>query len=382
MKKILYIWKDKYPWDVRVEKFCKSLSQSGFEILLLCRWKGELHKHESVDGINVRRACYGLSNLKSQPLSMNPYWKVEINNTIEDFNPDLMITREFFLTSLAKKSGKKKSIPVIMDMAEHYPAAMKDWKKYDTLIWRFLIRTLHIPDWYEKRAVSDSDGIITVCPEQSARLINEYHYPDFKMQVVHNTPYYDIKDLKKNNFNYFVFGHHGHMSAEKGLINFIKGFLLAAEINERLRLFLAGKGENFDEISSLVANSRFSDRITLFGEYNPSDLNKVMASFNIGIIPYQDNLFNNHTLHNKLFDYFRFAKPVMTSLIKPTKRVVTECSAGQAYDLSNANKVRDSILDFISLDLTVLSYNSAQASSIYNWEIDSTHLVSFINKYI
>ncbi len=383
MKKILYIWKDKYPWDIRVEKFCKSLLNAGYEVLLLARWKGEEKEEEMVDGIQVRRAGYKKNILCMQPVSLNPLWKADIKKNIAAFAPDLIIVREILLAQISGKIARRKGIPVIMDMAENYPAAMKLWDKYSkNPILRFLVHTLNIPEMVEKKSVPLMSGILTVCPEQVKRLGSVYNYPESKTAVVHNTPVIDKNhDFKAFNNNY-IFGHHGYMSSDKNLISFIKGFFLACENNNNIRLFLAGKGENFEAIKELVGKSKYHNRIILFGEYQYSQMEQIMNMYSIGILPYEPNDFNNYTIHNKLFDYFAFGKPVIAANMNPVMKILDRMKAGKFYDMSDAEKIKDAILDFINEDLSTFSENSFEASKIYNWGNDSKKLIDFIGLYI
>ena len=53
---------------------------------------------------------------------------------------------------------------MLIDMAEHYPATMRTWKKYQgNALARFLVFWAKVPDLVERRSVGLADGIITVC---------------------------------------------------------------------------------------------------------------------------------------------------------------------------------------------------------------------------
>jgi glycosyltransferase involved in cell wall biosynthesis len=385
MKKILYIWKDKYPWDVRVEKFLKSLSAAGYEVFLLARWKGEKQARENIDGINVIRAGYNKSLALMQPVSYNVLWQKEIKNAVEELKPDLLIVREIMLASACAGVARKYNIPVIMDMAENYPAAMKLWKKYyDNILLRFLVHNINLPELVEKKSVPLMDGIITVCPEQARRLEKTYNYNPKNVEVVYNTS--SVKDRVRTvteiNMQNIVFGHHGYMTSDKNLINFVRGFLLACRKNDKIMLFLAGEGENYSEIREIVTASEFSERVKLFGKYEYSRLDEIMSMFSIGILPYAPNDFNNYTIHNKLFDYFAYGKPVLASNMQPVENIINETGSGKVYDMSDADRISDAILDFVNEDMKKFAANSLQAAEKYNWENDSKKLVKFIERFL
>lgn len=384
MKKILYIWKDKYPWDVRVEKFCRTLTKSGFDVLLLARWKGEVKREEEIDGFFVKRACYNQRPLLSQPLSINYYWRKEIKNAIDGFKPDIIITREFFLTSAAKSFAK--DIPVIMDMAEHYPAAMKGWDKYNSnLLLKTAVHNLEIPAILEKDAIKHSDAIITISQELENRLLNNFNVsPDNCIQVL-NTPELSMFSTVDKGINNPVtrFAYHGHFSNDRNLVKLVTAFIEAVKINNDVTLFMAGTGENFEYISNLIHKARCENKITLYGEYKMSDYNTFLSCMDIGILPYKTNEFINHIISNKLFDYMACGKPVIVSNAEPMKRILSETQSGIVVDCEKADNITEAVINMANSYPVQLSKNGIHwAESKYNWEIDSNKLINFINKFI
>jgi len=386
--KILYIWKDKYPWDVRVEKFCKTLSEAGHDVFLLCRWKGEKLKEELIDGFHISRVGYNKSSIVSEPLSINPYWRKEIRKAIEIFKPNLIIVREILLAQAAVKYAVSKDIPVIMDMAENYPAAMKLWKKYKSdIIRKFLVHKIHLPEKIERKSVVKMDGIITVCDEQIKRLNVDFGIDTDKCTVVHNTPSINsfpnnqIQDYKIKNT--ITFGHHGFTSDDKRIDNLIIGFDAAADFFNHIHLRIAGEGESFISLEKLVATCKHKDRIYLTGKYDYKDLHLILDSIDIGVLPYEVNDFNNYTLHNKIFDFFHTGKPIIVSPANPLKRVVSETSTGIIAASSSSESIRSAIEEIMNSNLNEFSENSKIASFIkYNWEYDSKILIEFIERYL
>lgn len=386
MSKILYIWKSEYPWDVRVEKICKALYCAGHSVTILSRWGGSLPYREAIDGLNIIRAGYNKRRFLFEPVPNNPFWKKAIDSAVNEINPDLIIVREIMLAEEAARSARTNNIPVIMDMAEHYPAAMKDWKKYrETFIRRMAVHTLNLPEKTEKRSVVKMDGIISVCSEQNQRLNRQYNYPYDNIEIVHNTPDLDFfKDIKqKSPDKPRIFGHHGHMTAEKSIETLIRGFIIAAKKNQYIELHLAGAGESFEDMKRIAEASDCSDKIKFLGVYHINELPGILSSFDVGVIPYQVSDFNNYTIHNKLFDFFAAGKPVIVSEAAPLKRVVNDSNAGIVIDCSNPEIIAENILIFENLDYDFFAQNSYNAArNLYNWREDSKRLINFVGKYL
>lgn len=386
MPSILYIWKGEYPWDVRAEKFCYTLADNGFDVIMLARWSSGQAKEENFGKFRVIRVGYDQAGFKSMPVSSNPIWKNAIKKAIERFNPSVLIPREILLAESAGDLAGKYSIPVVMDMAENYPAAMLLWKKYrKTFTRRLMVHHLRIPHRTEKNSVAKMDGIITVCIEQNHRLNTAYKFPYENMETVHNTPDKDFfRDIKPpENSESSCLGHHGNVTDEKKIDILLNGFSGVAEKFSHMKLLIAGAGESLDDLKKLASEINHSERIEFTGKYKFSQLKKIISKIDIGVIPYEPNDFNNYTIHNKIFDYFASGRPVIVSPAEPLRRIVREYGAGIVMEDHSVNSMENAIREMMTADREQLSINSIKAASEkYNWETDSKKLVEFIRKYI
>jgi glycosyltransferase involved in cell wall biosynthesis len=384
-KKILYIWKGQYPWDVRVEKVCKSLISNGFEVLLLSRWFDEINEFDLIDGINIKRIGFHKPKYIFTPIPYNSNWYKAIEKSIIDFKPDLIIVREILLADQSGKLARKHKIPIIMDMAENYPAAMRAWKKYSkNIIPRLITHSFKIPDKVEKNTLKLMTAIITVCDEQNERLISQYHIKSENIEIVHNTPFKNwVKRENRITNDKIVFGHHGSTTDDKKIINFIYAFINVHKSYPNLELHLAGYGESFDEIEELINKTNSSLFIKILGKYNHNELQQLINSFDYGVLPYQISDFNNTTIHNKIFDYLAFGKPVLVSEAKPISRLVKQVNNGVVVDCEETYKIETGIIELLNKSYNEMSANSVKAfEEKYNWEIDEKRLISFVNKYI
>lgn len=385
MPKALYVWQASYPWDVRTEKVCKALTKHGYETTILARYKDGQKEKEIIDGVKVIRAGYKLNRNFTQPISENPVWKNAIRQAIESFKPDIIIPREILLATACSQLAKWKNIPVIIDMAENYPAAMKDFKKYKNgFLAKLLVHRLNIPERVEKRAVLKADGIFCVCDEQVERLNFHYKYPFDKMTVVHNTPEIDFFKNSRigSSIPPAIFGHHGFTSGDKNIEKFLKGFISATENNNKIHFIIAGDGESMADYKRIIKETNAINAVTSSGTYKIGELPSIISKFDVGVIPYQISDFNNFTIHNKLFDFFACGKPVFLAETVPFKRIIAETKAGICVDCESEAAIHRAILDFDKLDLKKMSENAFNAfKNKYNWEKDSAILIEFVKKF-
>lgn len=386
-KKILYIWKGAYPWDVRVEKFCTSLVNNGYDVYLLARWNNEEKKSEVIKSIKIYRAGFQKSSFISLPIPFNPLWKKEIEELINLLSPDLLIVREIMLAETSGVLSKKYNIPIIMDMAENYPAAMRDWKKYNKNFFsKYIVHNLKLPDLTEKRALKLMDKVIVVCEEQIQRLSDTYSYSNDKVAIVHNTPdqkYFEINNLSENSKNFkLIFGHHGFLTAEKSIKNFILGFLKATQYRDDIEFHVWGGGESYLEYQEIIGKA-LNKTIFMHGKYHYNSLNEILNFVDIGVIPYQLSDFNNYTIHNKIFDYFAVGKPVIVSEARPLKRIINQTQSGIYVDCENPNKIAEMIISFDIKNLKNWGINAHNAfKHKYNWHNDEKILLETVNEIL
>lgn len=387
MKKALYIFQKFYPWDVRAEKVMKALALAGFEVRVLCRTNGEDDKElRTLGHCSAQSVGSGLKYSFSLPVPKNPVWKRALEREIEVFRPDIVIPREIMLAEDAAIAAHRRGIPVVMDMAEHYPAAMKTFVKYSKGVANcLLVHRLDVPEWVEKRAVRRMDGIFVVCEEQIERLANSFGFPRENIVVVHNTPPTDFipEPITREPKRVITFGHHGYLSGDKRIDTLLSGFIAAAESDTEIRLLVAGRGELLEEYRAIAANCRFADRIEFTGSYDFSGLNEILGRMDVGVIPYPNTDFNRYTIHNKIFDCFAASMPVLVNDVKPLRRIVNETRAGIVGDFSTAEAASQSLLGWReSFAQEMCSQARSAFESKYNWGQDSAVLVEFVNRFI
>lgn len=385
-KRVLYIWKSPYPWDVRAEKICNSLGESGFDVTMLARWSPGQSEIEEFPYFRVVRAGFEMPSWKTTPVSLNPYWKKAIIRAIERYSPDLIIPREIMLAEVSGKLGRKFSIPVVIDMAENYAAVMKGWRKYKKNVFiKMIVHYLKVPDIFERRSVANADGIITVCDEMTERFSSLYAYPRRKMQVVMNTPVKQMFNgsFPKENQENITFSYHGAINYERNLEVFIRGFAIASGKYNQIRLEIAGKGEETEHLIKLANDLNCSDKISFLGEYNHHELPALLSKTDIGILPFVTDEHINNTVANKLFDYMATGKPVLVSIAKPMLRIVNETQCGIAADCSTPEGCSNAIESILRTDLSSLGSNGRLwFLEKYNWSVDSANMLNFIKKYI
>jgi len=378
---IVYVVNAKVPEEVRAEKICASLVHHGHNVIIACKWSGETEIREKHDGYTIIRLGKG-KGIFATCFPGNTFWQAALSSIIQEFNPDLIICREMIPMQSCVKATRK-TIPIILDMAEHYPAAMREWKKYRmNPISRLAVHHLYIPDFIEKHAVQHADAIITVCKEQNERLNAEYDIANNAMFIAHNTPdECSINGIRiGSSLPPIVFGHHGYFTLERNLEMLVKGFAIAAQRYPNIKLLLAGSGETFNDVFAIASSLPCSDQIEFTGSYTSHDLADLYGRTDIGILPYAEQQFRQYTLPNKVFDYMASGKPIISSGLRPMRRLLDETQAGIYGPCETPENIAALIDIMMRSDIPAMAENGMESfKKTYNWGHDFKQILASID---
>lgn len=130
----------------------------------------------------------------------------------------------------------------------------------------------------EYQGLMMADRILAVSDITKRIIVDKYHIPEEKVEVVHNaidttsfddTYAYDrrtykyLESLKED--GYTVISAVTRLTVQKGLTYLVEGFAKATTKHEKLALLLAGDGEQRDELIRLAAKYGVSDRVIFSG---------------------------------------------------------------------------------------------------------------------
>lgn len=129
----------------------------------------------------------------------------------------------------------------------------------------------------EEQALLFADRIIAVSAITKNILVQRYHIPADKIEVVHNA--LDPASLGSHTYDAITYRYLEHLKAEgytvvgvvtrftiqKGLVNFLRGAAKASSVYDKLVFLLAGDGEQRDELLRLSAELGISDKVFFTG---------------------------------------------------------------------------------------------------------------------
>lgn len=393
--KICILWHCPYPWDVRIEKICRSLVSANYKVSLICRGKNGQQKSETTSGVNIYRIfppSFYPKQALTFPLFFNPFWTIPAKEILMRIKPDLLIVRDIQLAFLAGKLAKQMRIPVVLDMAENYPAALM---VYNNKLYKpFLFKNALVVRSYERLCLHRMSHIIVVSQAQKERLINIGIDRD-KISIVMNTPdlhYYSKLKINNINASLNVNKHNnrkkliyvGYIDAHRGVDVLIRGVVLAVKAIPSLSLTIIGSGTEMIRLQKLTEELNANSYIKFTNWLSFEKVPDYIESSDIGIIPHLKSEHTDTTIPNKLFDYMAFTKPVITSNLNPIVEIVNETGCGKVFKSGDAEDLAIKIIELIkNEEIEQIGKRGFKAvTTKYNWNNDHQVLLNTINNIL
>jgi glycosyltransferase involved in cell wall biosynthesis len=340
--RIVYLWDADYPWDVRTEKVCAALTDGGHRVTIAARNRARAPETERRPEGTVRRmrpwrwAGRRLDALLSFPAFFSPRWTGLLAEVVREVDAELVIVRDLPLCPAAIRVARRAGIPVVLDMAENYPAMLREtWDAGRRRPWDVLVRNPVLAERVERWCLPRVDRVLTVV-EESARRVVEAGVPAERVDVVSNTPprarALHPPRREPGSARGITLGYVGLMEVPRGIGELLDAVALLREGGTDVRLRLIGGGRDLGLFRAHAAALRLDAAAVDFtGQLPHAEAMRAVAAADVGVIPHHADEAWNTTVPNKLFDYMAAGLPVLASDAAPVARIVAETGAGQIF---------------------------------------------------
>lgn len=392
--KILMLLDRFFPPDIRIEKEARSLLKAGHEVFLLSAGKKDMPNEETVEGIRVirkklpknfpRRAwnffCF-------QVFFIHPFWKKALEDAVKHYRVEAIHTHDLPLVRTGINIARKFNLPLIADLHENYPEAVRQYRMRAKPTRRIL--DLISPVWRWKRlerfCVQQADRIITVVEEAKQHYINDCGIPAEKVIVVMNTEDLDYLyslPIKKNICDkyqpYFAIFYIGGVGWHRGIQTAISAMPQILSATPEARLIVVGSGSNEAELKELARKEGVEQAVEFTG-WQPFELvPSYISASNVCLIPHIASGHTNSTIPHKIFQCMAMGKPVVVSSAKPLERIVKETGAGLVYSSGDAEALAKALIRIYrdnELATRLGEAGKKVACQKYNWEAEAEKLV-------
>jgi len=386
--KIGILWQVVYPWDIRMEKIIQILMRDGHEVHLVCRGKEGLPSFEDHGALKIHRIRMAplpglgvIGRLASAPVPINPYWYVKALGSFKGARIERLIVRDLPLALLAVALGRRLGVPVYMDMAENYPAALVAYNK--AIYKPFLFGNGWLPKQYERLCLRYMEHVFVVAEEQVDRLA-AIGMDRSRISVVMNTPdvgFYEETVRRDASPSSDPLHEHllyiGKVDAHRGVDLLIRAMPRIVEQRPQVVLDIVGDGTEKKALETLAKHLGVADRVVFHGWVNFRNVPPLVSRSTVCFIPHLRSEHTDTTIPNKIFDYMTFAKPVVVSDCAPLARIVSAVQCGRVFRSGDANELADQALAVLAdPHRDRMGANGRQAvAARYHWERDAAIFV-------
>jgi glycosyltransferase involved in cell wall biosynthesis len=391
--RIVYLWDADYPWDVRTEKICATLTRAGHQVHIVARNRAGSVPHEVLPEGEVHRLPpwrwlgRKLDAALSFPAFFNPRWLRRLLSVARRVGADVIIARDLPLCPTAIMAGRALRIPVVLDMAENYPAMMREiWDAGRQKPWDVLVRNPRIVAAVEQWCLPRVDRVLVVVEESGARLERDLGIPRERIAVVSNTPpraRAASAGGARRERDVVEVVYLGLLELPRGVGELLEAGALCLQRGARIHLTIVGDGRDGDILRERAARVGLDGSVQFTGRLDHADALAAVAAADVGVVPHHADEAWNTTIPNKLFDYMAAGLAVISSDAEPPARVLRETGAGVVFRSGDAASLRDAILSL--LDPAVRAAMGAAGQTAirerFNWEHDGGVLLRVVEGF-
>jgi glycosyltransferase involved in cell wall biosynthesis len=402
--RILYVWDYEYPWDVRTHKICAALTRGGHDVHLTARNRKWQADHERLPEALVHRMAplrwlgKQLDGILSFPAFMNPRWRSLISRAVRGADPDIVVVRDLPLCPTAIWVARRFGKPVVLDMAENYPAMMRDiWTAGRRKAVDLLVRNPSLVAFVERYCLARLDHVIVVVEESGQRL-EGLGLPSHRISVVSNTPprsramqetsdrvVLDEERAPGGQGEPVRLVYLGLMEIPRGVGEVLEALNLLRAEGASVHATLIGGGRDLEHFEAHARALGLSDDEVQFLGYVPNEeALEIVARSDIGLIPHHANESWNTTIPNKLFDYMAAGLGVVTSDAEPCARVVRDSGAGAVFRSGDARDLARCVAELLDPKKREEKGQAGRRAVLerYHWERDVAVLVGALQEVV
>ena len=394
--RICKVWDAEYPWDVRVEKVARALTDAGHDVHLVARNRRgdpvmERFPECTVHRLRPLHLGARLDAVSMFPAFFNPRWASHILGTARRIEADLVLVRDIPLAPTAIWAARRLGVPAVVDMAENYPAMMRElWAHGNARALDVIVRNPRAVEWVERWSLARADHVLTVVEESRERVIG-LGVPASRVSVVGNTP--PLARLRELGPGDGVSPHTsvagrrldlvylGLLEASRGIHTMLDAMALARDRGLPVRLTIMGDGREGTEHRAQAERLRLGPDDVRFAGFVPyEEALRRLRNADAGVVPHLANEFWNSTIPNKLFDYMAAGVPVLASDALPVRRVVESTGCGDVFVAGDAASAVEAI-GRLRDDERLARYSAAgraAVAGIYHWEHDAARLLRIV----
>ncbi|MBP7507596.1 MAG: glycosyltransferase, exosortase A system-associated [Prolixibacteraceae bacterium] len=313
-------------------------------------------EYEVIDGIE----CVRCSIKKGSWFSKVPFLKeIEVMRILERKITEEVKKRKIDLLHAhspllcgwpAYRVGKKLKVPVVYEVRALWEDAAVDQNKTKKKSLRYFLSR-----WFETQLFKRVDAICTICTglkidiEKRGIDGSKIHIIPNGVDVERFIPHdKDMKLLKELNLeNKFLIGFIGSFFKFEGLTKLIKALPFLIEHSNNVRLLLVGKGEDEENLKSLVAQMRLNDKVVFTGQVPHNQILSYYSIIDILVYPRESSKLTEGVTPLKPLEAMAMKKAIIGSDVGGIKELVTDQETGLLFKNDSVDDLVKKVCELI-----------------------------------
>ncbi len=341
--------------DRRVNRTCTTLTEAGFEVLLVGR------KSKQSNSVNDRPyQCKRLRLL----FKKGGLFYAELNIRLFLF---LLFKRCNFLLANDLDTLPANALVSFLQNRKLYYDSHELFTEVPELNHRKLIKRIWA--FLEKMSLKRVYRAYTVC-DSIASFYGEKYGVAFA--TIRNLPNYDDKKVNfESRENRIIY--QGALNKDRGVELMIK----AMQHIEGFELAIAGAGDIEDHLRKLRQELKLENKVRFFGKLQVKELNQLTKTCKLGLsLERNTNLNYYYALPNKIFDYINAGVPVICSDLPEMAAVVKQYKVGEIFAGETEAQLATIITKLLENNELIQTYhaNCHLCSEELSWENEKIRL--------
>ncbi len=343
--------------DIRVLNETRFLSESGFQVSVLCLSFENRKLPQKVGKINVEHFTLSKSmkNKLYGLMTICPVyewiWAQKISDFIKNCKPDVLHVHDLYMSRAAHLAIQNTKLPMILDLHENYPAAVMTYNWAIKFPQKFFIQPWK---WKKKEGkyLSFAASLIVLSEHYKESLLAQYQgLQSEKIFVFPNVP--NVPELLEFPINKdilniseeFVIFYFGGISERRGIFTCFEALKILRKEKYPIRLLLIGPVDKIDmrQFSEYLNNVEIKSAITHFPWKDISLLPSYISCSNLCISPILKNPQHESGVANKVFQYMLFSKPILVSNCIPQVKIVDDGQCGLVFESDNPKNLAEKV---------------------------------------
>lgn len=340
-----------YPTDIRLAKEVKSLTADGHTVFILSEASEDLPDREEVGSATVIRrpfqAAYAgldgvVAGARTLTTGVVESWMHALDDIVPAEGIEALHAHDLPMVHTALAAGERHALPVVADLHENWPEAVKQYRRGSSLRALTSLRSLGdrvirpVFRWkrIERDAVRKADRVVTVTDEAAAHYVDDCGVDRSKVDIVSNYVCMDTfgdAELRDVGFDdEFVVSYVGTLGGpHRGLDAVVNAMPAVIDRVPDARLLVVGNGQEYRcHLESLVSELDIDDHVTFTGRVPFDDVPSYIAASDVCLVPHQLTGHTETTVPHKLFQYMAMSRPVVVTDVTPLRRIVRETDSG------------------------------------------------------